>query len=329
MIIRLSDEKKKLDTVFVTDFGDAYHDEATEPATELESQARRIRRKYKDPIDYIIAKAVYKQYMEEEVYSLYPTKSVAKATIDEGMHRGFIPPKPSMKRGTDAYKLMKQGIFTSRVNWKKVDQPAMFAELTERLQEHTEYTGPAQIKGVMPNKKFDKLMDGVVISNNTGNSSTLGKNVMKTDEDLINEYFERKARKNGTIKQADDTEWDPETYAISDLMDDDYYDDLMSDEDDDTPVFANGRYMTRIEREENKVFEELHDLGWDSIKLMKASGSKLGEESRIAKITKRREKKLKKRQKDVDKKLMKSMGKGNYKSFDEYEDQMLNFTFRD
>ena len=63
MRISLGEEVLLLQTVYVTDFGDNYHRTEDEPSSELEKEARRIRRRYKSIADYMAALAIYNEYM--------------------------------------------------------------------------------------------------------------------------------------------------------------------------------------------------------------------------------------------------------------------------
>lgn len=321
MIINLKRERESINTVYVTDFGDEYHNDNIVVSSELESKARKIRRRYKDIIEFIHAKAVYDEYMDV-VFSRYPSKKIAKDSIASGFSTGFIPPKPRMKANSQAYKLMKKGVILSSVNWNKTDLNDASSIMDSYRQDDYDQM---EIHGEISDKKYKSLVSGARFKNNIDDDiKNLGS---VNDFDLIQNFFERKAKAGGGGLET--TTYDPRLVPINKLLDDDYYNAQIDTTDDDEIIFHNGRHMTRKEYKELEIYDRLASMGYDSIKIMKAKGGNISSGAkRIAKLTQKRNKRMKKKNKKRDKVLAQAGGVSIGSSFEDYENDMLDFTFK-
>ena len=120
MRISLGEEVLLLQTVYVTDFGDNYHRTEDEPSSELEKEARRIRRRYKSIADYMAALAIYNEYMAMLAVK-HGSPQLLKIKIDNDAIDDFIPAKPRMKNTPHNKMLLKKGIMVSSININKIN----------------------------------------------------------------------------------------------------------------------------------------------------------------------------------------------------------------
>lgn len=322
MIVSFTDVREQMNTVYVTDFGDNYHVDYDGITTEDDKEARGIRRRYKDPIEFLHAEAVYKKFMSS-IYEKYPSKKLAKDAIREGYYQGFIPPRPTMKTKSDVYKWLQHGEVLSRIDMRKFKD---FDDIREELQANTpRLDEPVVIGSVMGDKSYNAIAKGVKFNKRRLNKTTIPA-ASVTDMDLIQAYFEKTHNRKGEIDDYVDTSSRGDVIGIAILLDDERYEELISDDPSDEVVYHNGRYMKVSERDSTRIYDTLEELGYDSIKIMKSKGAATRSASRVTKLAQKRMKSLRKSEKKRKKALAKMGGISG--SFDDYESEMLDFTFR-
>ena len=104
-----------------------------------------------------------------------------------------------------------------------------------------------------------------------------------------------------------------------------YFDKIQDTTVQDEVIHYNGRFVTRDTAEELRVYQNLNDMGWNSIKLMKEKGVS----KRATKLIRDKEKDNKKRNKKNKKNdnfMTRVVTDNNYNSFEDFQNDMLDFT---
>ena len=313
MKIIIQEQRESFNKVYVTDFGDDYH-KTIVASTELEAAARKIRRRYKRIDEYLEALTIYNEYMEH-VYSLFPSRKLAKMNIQRGLVNMYLPAKPRMKNNL-AYKMYQKGIIISdekaHVNSDELEK------VLDDIRENTKHAEVVIKEELADTKETRKLMRGIGASF-TAKKKGPGK---VTDYDLLTKFFMQ--------NQSDNTEkegYREEIVPMSDIISDRYYDYVDETEDEDEIINYRGRYLTRAKANELSVFEGLGVHGWDNIKLMRARGASKTV-TKLAEREAKAERKRRKRRKKNDDYILGVAGTngGDFESFKEYEDEMLNMS---
>ena len=107
--------------VYVNDFGDNYHRCSSEPSTELERSAKKIRRRYKNINDYMVGLRVYDEYMNK-LAEKHGNMELLKIKIRNEMIDEFIPAKPRMRNNFTNKFLIKNKIILSKTKYLYPDE---------------------------------------------------------------------------------------------------------------------------------------------------------------------------------------------------------------
>lgn len=289
-------------TSYVLDYGDNYHRQIGEPSSELEREARKIRRRYREQHEYLKALATYNEYMEL-IIEKNGGKQLFKFRFKEGLITDYIPHKPRMKNTKINRTLEKYEIIISESKNTTLDING--AVEVSKLQSNTfiEFTDNED-------KKAEKIIDSGL--------SIVDKVITKNDPiDYLEAYFANKRTNTKKTKN-----YAVKNVTLTELMSGDYNED---EEETDDIIYYKGNMMNRDAVQQLARMEELNSLGWNSLKIMK---SKNGTE-RITKILKNRKKKSKKekkKQKEYNSFMVNVMGDNDYDDYSDFEDDMLNFS---
>ena len=145
--------------------------------------------------------------------------------------------------------------------------------------------------------------------------------------DFIAEYFsvDNKYKKDKKLKE----EYD-ENLTLQDLLDDNFITEEDLNKDTNEMVWYNGMMIKKSALDEDKVYKNLNDLGWNTKKIYKNTVSN-GDRGIAYELLKRADKKEKKKNKKNKKKnkikddfMSTLVFDNNYDNFAEFEDDMLN-----
>ena len=319
MRISLGEEVLLLHTVYVTDFGDNYHRTEDEPSSELEKEARRIRRRYKSIADYMAALAIYNEYMAMLAVK-HGSPQLLKIKIDNDAIDDFIPAKPRMKNTPHNKMLLKKGIMVSSININKINYDNL-EDTLDALEE--DLTGEEEIVADTDMEE-DKIAKKLI---KKGHFNRVSINKVKEIDniDFLEEYF---ATKNSI--QREEEEEEVASISVTAIANGKYDEMVRDTTEDDDIIYYRGNYMDRQTVEDLRIYQDLGERGWNSVKLMKEKGLS----KRMTKVLKAQTKKNK--DKDEDKTKMMdaagdaffiSLGMDNdHDSFGSYQEEMSNFT---
>ena len=319
MRISLGEEVLLLQTVYVTDFGDNYHRTEDEPSSELEKEARRIRRRYKSIADYMAALAIYNEYMAMLAVK-HGSPQLLKIKIDNDAIDDFIPAKPRMKNTPHNKMLLKKGIMVSSININKINYDNL-EDTLDALEE--DLTGEEEIVADTDMEE-DKIAKKLI---KKGHFNRVSINKVKEIDniDFLEEYF---ATKNSI--QREEEEEEVASISVTAIANGKYDEMVRDTTEDDDIIYYRGNYMDRQTVEDLRIYQDLGERGWNSVKLMKEKGLS----KRMTKVLKAQTKKNK--DKDEDKTKMMdaagdaffiSLGMDNdHDSFGSYQEEMSNFT---
>lgn len=323
MRITIGEEVSLLETVYVVDFQDNYHRTDDEPSTDLEREARKIRRRYKNIADYMAALAVYQEYMGMLTIK-HGGPQLFKIKMRDEVINDFIPAKPRMKNTAHNKTLLKKKIMLSSINVNKINHAKL-----EEVEESNDdlLRGDEVIVG--DTKTKDPLANKLIKEGHFDRVKLTSKMAYINDIDLLEDYFRAK-----NTQKAEEAE--AKTIPLSMIVSGEYEKMLKDTTEEDDVIYHRGTYMNRATVEDLKVYQDLGERGWNSIKLMKEKGVS----KRITKIVKsqnkknnKKNKKDKKKRKDNDDFVVKVMMDNDYDSFGAYQQDMENFTashvFRD
>jgi hypothetical protein len=315
MRITIGEEVSLLETVYVSDFGDNYHRTDDEPTTDLEKAARKIRRRYKNIADYMGALAVYNEYMAMMMMK-HGGPQLFKIKLRDEVIDDFIPAKPRMKNTAHNKILLKKKIMVSSINVNKINHEKLEAAIEsneDMLQGDEEIVGDTETKDPVAKRlikegHFDRIKIGKVKEIN--------------NIDFLEEYFRTKnvAKAEEAIERS---------IPLSKIVSGEYDNMVIDTTEQDDIIYYRGAYMNRATVNDLRVYQDLGERGWNSIKLMKEKGVS----KRITKIVENQNKKNKKKNKKSSKKksknddfFVKVMSDNNYDSFGDYQQDMMNFT---
>lgn len=337
--INIAEQRASFDQIYAIDFGDEYH-KTIKPKTELEARARKIRRKYRHIHEYIEAKRLFKEYMDS-IYDQFPSKEIALMQLEAGNLDIYIPPKPQMKNNNEK-KFYDRGMLvnydTPVINHDLMDQliDERFSTTTDlpQMQIHNDVADVKKLRTVA--EVLGK--DGKVVESY---KNRMGKGAKLKNNDsgyaLLRKFFE-----NNNRPDSEEEEYAPvRPYSFTkQIMDDDEFAKITGDYRDPNEVIKyRGRYIKTHRAEEMKIFDDLGDLGWNSLKLM----STLGVSRKLTQIASREAKAIKKRKKfnkKRDKDFFVMAGGDEYEDdgygiagegfsiggFDDYEKEMQDMT---
>lgn len=297
-----------LTEVYVADFGDNYHRLATDPSSDLERGARRIRRRYKNIAEYMNALSIYNEYMEILVAKhggsqLFGIKN-RYDLIEE-----FVPPKPRMRNTMTNKFILKNRIMLSHMKHTEAQDSVLdFIEDTF----HDDRTPIDFEETRMRDRSALRMIkeDSMDIS---------AKKIREmTNIDHLEEYF----RTKNVIKHKKEEEV---KVTLSDILSGKYTDKIKDTTEEDSVIFYKGNYMSQDTVQDLHVYESLNTIGWNSMKLMKHKNVS----KRVTRVISDRERKLsksqKKRKKDNDF-IIKIATDNEYDTFKDYEEAMTDFT---
>ena len=146
--------------------------------------------------------------------------------------------------------------------------------------------------------------------------------------DFIAEYFSEKQKFNEDSNKEDvDT-----NVTLQDLLDDNFVTEEDLQNDNNEMIWYNGQMMRKEVVQENAVYRQLKDLGWDGTKIFKKNmkGNTHGIAYDLLKKQDKRDKKEKKKNKKKNKAKDDFMSTlifdNSYDSFADFQDDMLNMT---
>ena len=293
--------------VFVNDFGDNYHRGSSEPSTELERQAKKIRRRYKNISDYMSSLLIYDEYMNK-LAEKHGNEQLLKIKIKNDMVDDFIPAKPRMRNNNTNKFLLKNKILLSKTKNLYPDEEVidkLLQILPKDERDFTHYkTMNKDISGIIKDGIQTKIPDKKLKSIHT--------------LDLMAEFFETKNK----LKESKIEEYHP---SMKDVLSGKYLDKIQDTTDQDEIIHYNGRFVNRETAEELNVYQNLNNIGWNSIKIMKEKGiSKRA--TKLIRDKDKEEKKRKKKNKKNDNFMTRVITDNNYNSFEDFQEDMLNFT---
>lgn len=305
-----------LTNVYVADFGDNYHRLADQPSSELEKEARKIRRRYRNTSDYTEALAIYNEYMSF-LYDRHGGKHLFKMKLKAELIYDFVPPKPRMKNNERNRTLLKKGIILSKANVLDFDIEEVMA-----IMEANDPNPGAEI--VFDSDVKDKTADEIFKT--TTFSDELNKLRNIDNIDYLEEFFNNK-NAGGVGKQEKGS--DPYSrISVTDIITGRYVKMLPEDtSEEDDVIYYRGSYFKRSEVDDLEVFERLGDVGWNQMKLMRGAGAS----KRITKLIAGEGKaKQSKKEKEVEKDdfLLHMVMDGDYDSYMDFEKEMLDGSAR-
>lgn len=307
-----------LSEIYVQDFGDNYHRLSDAPTTELEKQARKIRRRYKNLNEYQYALRIYNEYMSY-MYNLHGGKDLFKIKLKNDLITDFVPPKPQMKNTAANRVLLKKKILLSPVKINKVDTEKL-EELVESYDADTTKPDMLVYDTTHSDPIGEKLAKKTPHTPNVSNFQSIG------SMNYLEEYFHN--RNIQSKKKVVNTSDKPQ-YSLTDIADGKVQENVYDTSEKDEVVFYRGNYLRRDAIEEVQVYDRLNDLGWNSLRIMRDKGAS----RKITKVIKnqnqkniKKTKKNKKKKKQSDDFLVKVMMDNDHDTFDDFEKDMLDFT---
>jgi hypothetical protein len=186
---------------------------------------------------------------------------------------------------------------------------------TENLEEFLDQINEHHTEDFIPVKATDELAKKLMKEEQETISTKKIKNI--SDIDLLGEYFYSK-------KLIDDKEKEEKIPPMKDIMSGKFYKKLHDTSDQDEVVFYGGNYLTRSAVEELAVYQNLNELGWNSLKVMKDKdvSKKI---TNILKNKDKKEKKKNKKHKKDDDFIIKIATDNDYDTFGDFQEDMLNF----
>ena len=311
-----------IDLVYINDFDDTYNEYEEEKArNELEREARKIRRRYRNINEYNYALNIFCQYMAELSIS-YGQRELFNAALRSGAIKDFIPPFPRLKMTKLNKKMLKKGIRDSIGDGKLISSPEDVEMLIRAYMGDEEYIDPNEtvLYNPIPVHKTKILEDELDdVKDETGMRSDR----RMSEIDYLEEYFRAKnimkSKKSSKKKKEDDelsgSDWFYGNYSSDDV-----------EEKENEVVWYEGSLLSGKEIEDVKVMRMLKTLGWDSIKMMRGKTGTVSSVRHMKNVDKM-EKKAKKKKEKTDNFLTKILTDNSFDSFEDFEDAMLDFTF--
>ncbi|MMZ42144.1 hypothetical protein D1872_36630 [compost metagenome] len=308
--------KDKPLVVYTQDFDDNYHRTEDQPSSELEKQARKIRRRYAHVSDYNMASAIYNDYMALLV-DKYGGPEFFKLRLKGGVIHDFIPPRPRMKNNAFNRYVKKHRIVISPVNKKK----GLNWEVLESLEpEYMNRDVPDKLVGTDHDidKRLIKQAANVKIKVNHKDLREIN------NIDYLEEFFHMKNKR--TVEDYDDT---ATRFSLGDVISGKADEMVARDtSDSDDVIIFNGRYMNRESVEELQLFRMLGEWGHNSVRLMRQNkvSKKVQKIMKDQDHEKHKKKKKKKNKKNVDRFLIDMTGDNDFDSFEDFNRDYLNMT---
>lgn len=294
-------------TSYVLDYNDNYHRQMGEPSSELEKEARQIRRRYKSQQEYLNAVAVYEEYMELIVQK-NGGKKIFKLKYKAGLIHDFVPHKPRMKNTRLNRALEKNEIVISdpsKTNFKtNFEDMQSIAELqSDDIKSDFIYDDEAS------DKEAERLIaSGKLRLQSFSEGDSL---------DYLERWFLQNRVKNKDVNKV------VKSPSLTELLNRGDNDDYEEESDDDI-LYFRGQLMGRKAIEQLNTAEKLNSLGWNSLKVMRTMNKK----GQVTKILEKRKKadKIKKKKAKQYNAFMSGLVGDNHESFEDFEMDMLSFT---
>lgn len=115
-------------SVTINDYDDGYYERAmsSNPAAEA---ARKLKRKYGDPFEYMAALQIYFDYMDI-LLEKYKSESIIAAGVENGVITEYVPAKPKLKPSKSNKQFLKcEGVPSRALNSEEVD----YKELSDTM----------------------------------------------------------------------------------------------------------------------------------------------------------------------------------------------------
>jgi hypothetical protein len=245
-----------------------------------------------------------------ELAKKYGSMKMLKFHLKHGTVEEFVPSYPKMKNTKLNKFIMKNKITLSKVN------------STEILDTIDETISEIEVPEDLPDEfKIKKVKDEDIKELLQEDLTLLSPKKIKSIDsiDLLEEYFRTK---NLSKKKEVEKVKPP---SLTDIVKGRYKPPVQDTSDDDEIIYYRGKYLTRATVNELSMYDQLSQMGWDGVKLMKRTG--MGKNAaKMLKEQKKEKKKKNKKNKDLDEFIVKIMGDNSYDDFGDFEKEMLNFT---
>lgn len=312
---------------YVNDFGDEYHEPEKKTnfiSRDLLSQLKQIKRRYRDVGEYCDAMDLINRYLDDLV-DCYGGKNRFKMMLQLEMVKEYLPIIPELKKTKKNRRFIEYG--ASREYSEKFDT----SKLTERMiDEYPERK--LKIDFEFSKKGFGTLLDKMK-SNLARDES--GK-MIAAELDVVEEFYRARVRRptkkqkrkiKKKILKRKNNFLKTDYYSMDDRIADYYWrkDNHIDDSYDPNEVINyKGTTYKRSQAEEIEVAEQLKEIGID-LGLRQLS-------KKTRKIVKRKNKKnkkaakRKKNEKKMAKSYMKMFSGGKYKTFENFQNEVREFT---
>lgn len=339
MKTRMRLHRETVHVSYVQSFNDNYHRDKGDVTTEEEAEARALKRRYPQYADYCQAMLIYNDYMDK-LYDKYGNKELFRLYEKAGKVTEFVPAEPKIKPTSTNKAFKKYNVLLSPKSKTKENYVDVFHMDIEEIYQlmNTEAFDPnEEIKIKRFNKdKADKSVLEMVEEAENGSSKRFAKArdqaMLHGGMDFIAEYFgvKNKYDKDKKLKE----EYD-ENLTLQDLLDDNFITEEDLQKDTNEMIWYNGMMVKKSALEDEAVYRQLNDLGWNTKKIYKntVSEDKKGIAYELLKRADKKEKK--KNKKDKKKNKLKDdfmttlIFDNNYDSFADFEDDMLNVVASD
>jgi len=296
-----------LTEVYVVDFGDNYHKVSTDPTSELERLARRIRRRYRNIYDYTKAISVYNEYMELLIIK-YGGHQLFDIKLKYDLIEDFVPPKPRMRNTFTNKFILKNKIVLSNIH---------STEPMDSIKNFINETMPFDNSNVTVVVAKDRIATQLMKEESSILSTKRIKDM--SDIDHLEEYF----RTKNIIKEKKES--DDDNVSLKDILSGKYLNNVVDTSDKDAVVWYQGRYMNQDSINELQVYQQLNETGWNSMRLMKQKNVS-NRITRVISDNERKAKKKNKKHKKTDDFIIKISTDNDYETFRDFENDMRDFT---
>ena len=334
MKTRMRLHRETVHVSYIQSFNDNYHREKGDVTTEEEAEARALKRRYPQYSDYCQAMLVYTDYMDK-LYEKYGNKELFELLEKAGKVTEFVPVEPKINPTTTNKAFKKYNVILSPKSKSKenfTDVKELSIDDIYNLMNEQALDPNEEIKIKRFNKdKADKTMLKMLEESENGGGKRFAKArdqaMLHGGMDFIAEYFsvDNKYKKDKKLKE----EYD-ENLTLQDLLDDNFITEEDLNKDTNEMVWYNGMMIKKSALDEDKVYKNLNDLGWNTKKIYKNTVSN-GDRGIAYELLKRADKKEKKKNKKNKKKnkikddfMSTLVFDNNYDNFAEFEDDMLN-----
>ena len=331
---RMKLKKETIHESYIQSFNDNYHRADGDISIEDEKEVRGLKRRYPQYMDFVVAHNIYSEYMEK-LYEKYGSKEMFELYEKAGVIEEYVPSEPKIKPTKLNKEFKKRGIILSpkskdRENYVDVESLSIeeireitkteLIEIEDRIDIFKYHEGKS--------KKLDELMKEANDSNNRFVKRRDRAMLESNSLHFIAEYFSEKQK----FKEEDIDEDIDTNVTLQDLLDDNFMTEEDIQKDNNEMIWYNGQMMRKDVVQENAIYRDLKELGWDGTKIFKRNmkGNKHGIAYDLLKKADKREKKQRKKNKKKNKikdDFMSTLVFDNgYETFEDFQDDMLNMT---